>query len=418
MVPYVRRLIDDRLDARQPRLPAIALQGPKGVGKTATASQRAATVIPLHYADVRERFAADPSVLVRADGPVLIDEWQRWPESWDRVRSAVDDGLPQGQVILTGSSAPRGATVHSGAGRIVAFRMRPLSLAERSLESPTVGLSTLLEGSAAAEIGGSSELELGVYVEEIVASGLPGIRIQDPEEQADLLDAYVDNIVHREFPEQGYPVRKPETLRAWLTSYAAATSTTASYNRILDASTPGHSNKPATTTTITYRDAVEGLWLLDSLPAWSPSRHVLDRLVSAPKHQLADPAIAARLCGATENSLMLGRRHAGLLGRLFEHLVALSVQVYAELMGARVYHLRTRNGDHEVDLVVEGRDGRVVALEVKLAPSISDADVKHLHWLRGKLGDDLADAAVVTTGTHAYRRPDGIAVIPAALLGP
>lgn len=417
MAAYSRRLIDDRLDTRQPRLAAIALQGPKGVGKTATATRRARTVLPLQYAEVRERFAADPAVLTTADAPILVDEWQRWPEAWDRVRTAVDDGLPRGQVILAGSSAPRGATVHSGAGRIVTFRMRPLSLAERSLETPTVSVAAMLDGER-PEITGSSTVGLPDYVREIVASGLPGIHAMDPEDRTDLLDAYVDNIVQREFPEQGYPVRKPQTLRAWLTSYAAATSTTTSYNRILDASSPGQADKPAVTTTITYRDALEGLWLLDPLPAWTPSRNIFDRLAAAPKHQLADPALAARLCGATERSLILGRRHAGLLGPLFEHLVALSTVVYAQASRSRVHHLRTRNGDHEVDLIIEGSDGRVVALEVKLAASVSDADVKHLRWLRDRLGDDLADAAVITTGSHAYRRPDGIAVVPAALLGP
>lgn len=374
-------------------------------------------MLPLQFAEVRERFAADPAILTTADAPVLVDEWQRWPESWDRVRTAVDDGLAPGQVILAGSSAPRGATVHSGAGRIVTFRLRPLSLVERGVETPTTSLAVLLDGER-PDVDGSTSVSLPDYVREIVASGLPGIHGLEPEDRIDLLDAYVENIVQREFPEQGYPVRKPQTLRAWLTSYAAATSTTTSYNRILDASSPGQADKPAVTTTITYRDALEGLWLLDPLPAWSPSRNVFDRLVSAPKHQLADPALAARLCGATERSLLLGRRHAGLLGPFFEHLVALSILVYAEASRARVHHLRTRNGDREVDLIVEGRDGRVVALEVKLAAAVSDSDVKHLRWLRDKLGDDLADAAVITTGSHAYRRPDGIAVIPAALLGP
>jgi predicted AAA+ superfamily ATPase len=414
---YTRRIIDDRLDARQPRLAAIALQGPKGVGKTATATRRARTVLSLQYAEVRDRFAADPSILATVDAPVLIDEWQRWPESWDRVRAAVDDGLPSGQVILAGSSAPRGATVHSGAGRIVPFRIRPLSLAERGIETSTTSLAALLDGER-PEVSGSTGVGLPDYVREIVASGLPGIHGKDPQDRLDLLDAYVDNIVQHEFAEQGYPVRKPQTLRAWLTAYAAATATTASYNRILDASSPGQSDKPAVTTTITYRDALESLWLLDPLPAWSPSRNVFDRLVGAPKHQLADPALAARLCGATERSLLVGRRHAGLLGPLFKHLVALSILVYAQSSRARVHHLRTRNGDHEVDLIVERDDGRVVALEVKLAATVTDNDVKHLRWLRDRLGDDLADAAVITTGSHAYRRRDGIAVVPAALLGP
>jgi uncharacterized protein len=106
-----------------------------------------------------------------------------------------------------------------------------------------------------------------------------------------------------------------------------------------------------------------------------------------------------------------------LLGQLFESLVALSVRTYASRVQARVHHLRTSNGIHEVDLIVEGQDRRAVALEVKLAASVSDKDVEHLLWLRSKSPDLIADAAVITTGEFAYRRPDGVAVIPAVLLG-
>jgi predicted AAA+ superfamily ATPase len=111
-------------------------------------------------------------------------------------------------------------------------------------------------------------------------------------------------------------------------------------------------------------------------------------------------------------------RDGTLLGALFESLVTLSVHVYADAADARVSHLRTRRGDHEVDLIVTREDGRMLALEVKLAPVASDEDVTHLRWLRRHVGPDLLDAAVITTGPVAYRRPDGIAVIPAALLGP
>jgi len=114
----------------------------------------------------------------------------------------------------------------------------------------------------------------------------------------------------------------------------------------------------------------------------------------------------------------LAPRDGTLLGALFESLVTLSLRVYADSAGAKVHHLRTPRGDHEVDLVLTRDDGAVVAFEVKLAPTVDDADVTHLRWLRDRLGDELLDAVVVTTGPGAYRRPDGIAVVPAALLGP
>jgi hypothetical protein len=142
----------------------------------------------------------------------------------------------------------------------------------------------------------------------------------------------------------------------------------------------------------------------------------------APEHHLADPALAARLLAATHRSLLTAGgapgdvapvpRDGPLLGALFESLVALSVRVYAQAGGC-VYHLRARNGDHEVDLIIEGPDRGVVALEVKLTPTAGDSAVAHLRWLRDDIGDRLAGAVVVTSGPYAYRRPDGIAVVPA-----
>lgn len=144
-----------------------------------------------------------------------------------------------------------------------------------------------------------------------------------------------------------------------------------------------------------------------------------------PKHHLADPALAARLLGADVDALLdadpLGpavARDGPLLGKLFESLVALGVRVQAQAAEARAKHLRTHGGEREIDLIVERADHRVVAIEVKLGGTVDQRDVRRLHWLASKLGPDLLDSVVVTTGPEAYRRLDGIAVVPAALLGP
>ncbi len=302
------------------------------------------------------------------------------------------------------------------------MRMRPLSLAEREVESPTVSVANLLE--AGGDIAGSSQLRLADYVEEITASGFPAIRQLPARVRRAELDAYLANVVQREFPEQGYVVRKPESLRAWLAAYAAATSSTTAYTKILDAATAGIQDKPAKETTLSYRDALSSLWLLDPTPAWIPGHNHLDRLAQSPKHQLADPALAARLLGLDAPALLRAEQgstrltEGTILGALFEHLAALSLHVYAEAAEARVYHLRTRNGDHEVDFIVQRPDGCILAIEVKLADRVDDADVRHLAWLKNKVGGDLIDAVVVYAGEYAYRRRDGIAVVPLALLGP
>jgi predicted AAA+ superfamily ATPase len=419
---YLPRIVDTELDELIGGAPAIALEGPKGIGKTASLLRRANTAYAIDDPRQRVLLEADPERLSEDAPPILLDEWQRLPAIWDWVRRAVDRGAQPGRFLMAGSAVPKEAPVHSGAGRIVTLRMRPLSLAERNLEEPTISLARLLAGEK-PELRQQSRLKLRDYVEEIVASGFPAIRSSPPKVRRSLLDGYVQRIAQRDFEDQGRMVRKPEILLAWMRAYSAATATSASYNRILDAATPGEAEKPSRKATEAYRQILSDLWLLEPLPAWFPDRKTLSRLGQGPKHQLADPALAVRLLGLGPDALLSGEesgpeafRDGDLLGRLFESLVTLSLRVYAQPNEASVHHLRTRNGDHEVDLIVERDDGRALAIEVKLSPVVSDEDVRHLHWLRERMGGDLIDALVVTTGQHAYRREDGIGVVPAALL--
>ncbi len=319
---------------------------------------------------------------------------------------------------------PRRPATHSGAGRVVSVRMRPLSVAERGIESPSVSLRALLGGSRAA-IGGSTTIGLERYVEEILSSGFPGLRQLSGRPLRAQLDGYLDRIVERDFEEMGRTVRNPGALRRWMTAYAAASSTSASYETIRDAATSGQGEKPAKTSAIPYRDVLERLWIVDPVSAWLPTRNRIARLAAPPKHQLADPGLAARLLGVDAAALLEAApvgpsvpRDGTLLGALFEALVTLDVRVHAQAAEASVKHLRTHRGEHEVDLVVERADGRVVAIEVKLARNVSDDDTRQLRWLADQIGDDLLDALVISTGDDAYRRRDGIAVVPAALLGP
>nr|WP_054054474.1 DUF4143 domain-containing protein [Alloactinosynnema sp. L-07] len=424
MSSYLSRTVDTELDDLVPGLSAIALEGPKGVGKTATAERRSRTVFALDDPAKRELLEADPQRLDRAEPPVLVDEWQRHPAVWDWVRRSVDRDPSPGRFLLTGSATPVNSPTHSGAGRIVRVRMRPMSLAERGSQTPSVSLSDLLRGTRHT-VDGETSASLPWYTDEILRSGFPAIHGLPERARRAQLDGYLQRIVEHDFPEQGHRVRRPATLHAWLTAYAAATSTTTSYNAILDAATAGESDKPAKTTTIVYRDVLSQLWLLDPVPGWLPSFNHFTRLAQAPKHHLADPALTARLLGATQTSLLTGvatgplaPRDGVLLGALFESLIALNLRVYAQANEASVHHLRTRNGDHEVDFIIQRADHKVVAIEVKLSQTVDDSDVAHLRWLGDRLGPDLLDAAIITTGSHAYRRADGVAVIPAALLGP
>ncbi len=404
-------------------LPAIALEGPRGVGKTATAERRAGTAYYLDDPAQRALAEADARQVLTGKSPVLIDEWQRVPEVWDAVRRAVDRGAGPGSFLLTGSTTPSSAPTHSGAGRIVTVKMRPMSLIERGIVEPTVSLSTLLEGGR-EDLAGASDMKLADYVREIICSGFPGIRILSGRALRRQLDGYLARIMDTDFQEQGHAVRKPEVLSAWIQAYAAATATTASFETIRDAATGGYGDKPAKTTTQPYRDILRKLWIVDPVSPWLPSRNILNRLGQAPKHHLTDPALAVRILGLDSDALLSGEessvrvpRDGSLLGNIFESIVTLCARVYAQAADARIGHLRLQGGRREIDLIIERADRKALAMEAKLSGTVDDEDVKNLLWLREHLGTDLLDAIVVNTGPNAYRRLDGIGVVPAALLG-
>jgi predicted AAA+ superfamily ATPase len=417
---YVRRVVDDELDAVLPSLPAVLLDGPKAVGKTATAAKRATTTFRLGSQAERSVVEGDPRLVGFGERPILIDEWQRVPAVFDEVKQFVDSDRSGGQFLLTGS-APQAQT-HSGAGRITTCRMRPLSLYERIHIPDAISLRALLDGRA--EVSGHCDLTVLEYASEITAGGFPGLRHLEGEALDRQLDSYIDRIVDHDMLELGFRARRPATLRRWLRAYAAATATSASWEKIRDAATGGTDQKPTRKTTQPYIELLGALRVIDPVDGWQPTRNHLRALTAGPKHHLADPAIAARLVRRNASDLVHGAgpararpRDGSFLGALFESLVALSLRTYAQASNAAVGHLRTEGGRREVDFIVEGSKG-VIGIEVKLAAAVSGADGTHLHWLRRELGDECIDLVMLNTGPQAYRRSDGIAVIPFGLLGP
>lgn len=422
---YQRRIIDDQLDALLPDIQAILLDGTKGVGKTETALQRAVSVFRLDDPAQLQVVQASPELALKQPGPVLFDEWQRFPPIWDAIKRAVDSKVSGlGPFLLTGSAYVPEATTHSGAGRIHELRMRPMTLPERCVTTPLVSIKSLLNGGT--DIGMiNSAFKLEDYVEEIVVSGFPGIRPLKQSARQAQLDSYLINIVRKDIKEAGQNVRRPEAIIAWMRGYAAATSTPTSWEKIRNAATPGDDIKPAKTTLQPYIEILRMLRILDEVPAWLPTRNHLFVLGQAAKHHLADPALAARILGLTTEKLISGDvagnfvpRDGTFLGALFESLVTLNVRVFAQPLNAKVFHLRTSDNRHEVDLILESERGRILGIEVKLSPVVTDDDVKHLLWLKEKAKREVSDLVIITTGDSAYRRADGIAVVPLALLGP
>lgn len=421
--PYLPRVIDRRLLDLIEGLPAIAIEGAKSIGKTTSASRLAKSIIRLDDPATMDVVKADPARALDRGRPLLVDEWQRHPPIWDAVRRAVDEDGAPGQFILTGSAVPADAPAHSGAGRILSVRMRPLSFFERQLHPTTVSLAHLLRGTA-LNVMGESSITLEQYTDEILASGFPNIRERPQRFRADELRSYVSLLVTKGVKESGHYERTPATMAEWLRAYAAATATTASWETIRDAATPGHAGGISRPAAERYREALRASWMLDPLSAWIPGSSHLRRAGRAPKHHLADPALAASLVGIGKTGLLDGDGPAGIvrdgafLGALFESLVALSIRVYAEVLDAAVYHYRDAQGRREIDFIVEREDRAFVAIESKLGSTVGTDDVKHLVAMKELAGPRMLAGLVVNTGTTAYRRDDGILVVPLALLSP
>jgi predicted AAA+ superfamily ATPase len=429
MTERYKRHIEGFLAKVLESLPAIAIDGLKGVGKTESASTIAKTVYMLDRSPDRLFVENRMSRLDEDATPILIDEWQKLPEVWDFVRRSVDSDRAAGRFLLTGSVTAKNLDVHSGAGRIVRLRMYPLSLEERRLDNPSVKLSDLLGQTDpfTAEIEGETSVGFDRYMEEIALSGLPGQRVADELGRRLLFGSYLDNLLSHDFEQEGIRVRQPHVLKRWLTSYAAAVASTAAYNRILDAATAGDSEKPALKTTIAYREALERLWLIDELPAWLDGENYYSRLKNTPKHYLADTAFAVQLLGISIDALLgrdrnalpdtrFDKRYGNIIGRLLESLACQSLKAYASVLNAEVSYFHTENGEREIDFIVT-QGLRTVAVEVKAAPTVDDTDARHLVWLKKTMGRRLTDAVILTTGQIAYRRADGIAVVPMALFG-
>lgn len=405
-------------------LQAVMIDGPKGVGKTQTAMMFAKSVWQLDQESQRESLATNYDVLYDEEKPILLDEWQHLPEVWDRVRRMVDNHILPGSLILTGSIQSNNPNLHSGAGRIIRHRMRPLSLAERIQAPELISLKDCLEGNVPQKVWIKTEFAFPDYVSEILRSGFPQIRnISNPAVRRNHLDSYLSNITSHEFASQGITIRQPEKLRAWMRAYAAATATTTSYNKMLDAASSGESDKPAKETVIAYREALNSLWLIDDLPYWDLGENYLGHLKQTPKHYLADPALEARLLRLSCRDLITGKinnphdkDYGSTAGRLFESLCALSVRTYATALDADVSYARTRKGNREIDFVVQ-LDQSIVAIEAKMSSTVSCDDVQHLNWFAEKVGERVQERIILTTGNTAYRRTDGVLVIPAALFG-
>lgn len=414
---YLPRIVDAELDARLASAGAVVLEGPKACGKTSTAARRAASTVLLDVDEgARRVMEVDPSLVLEGARPRLLDEWQVEPRLWNLVRRAVDAGPGPGEFILTGSAVPEDSVDrHTGAGRFSFLRMRTLSLFESGHSSGAVSLAGLFAG--AASHAGDPGLTLDGIIDRVVCGGWPAQQGSAVGVAARAARDYLEQVRTVDISRVGDRRRDPERVGRLLRSLARNVATEVRTSTL--AADAGGADGPLSTITVRdYLDALSRLMVLEDQPAWSP--HLRSRAVlrSSPRRHFVDPSLAAAALGAGPEAL---RRDLELLGLLFESLVVRDLRVLCQPLGGEVRHYRDHYGN-EVDAIVQLSDGRWGAVEIKLGLGAVDAAASGLHRMVTNLDleriGEPAFLAVVTATGFAYRRDDGVDVIPVGALCP
>lgn len=407
MGPYRTRLLDPKLDALLAAQPAVMLVGPRAAGKTTTASRRAASTAHLDRAAEAGAFRADPDSALRSlSEPILLDEWQEVPGVLGAVKRAVDDDPRPGRFIITGSV--RGditSETWPGTGRIVRVTLQGMSVREQlgRVEGPCL-LDVLATGDS---VGLPASMpDLRDYVELALRGGFPAALDLDDTLRETWLESYVDQIVTRDAVALG-GIRDPARLRRYVQAYALNSAGVVTDETLLDAS--GLDRRTANA----YERLLTDLFVVEPLPAWTSNR--LQRLLHRPKRYFVDASLVGAILRADLVTVM---RDSDLLGRLLDTFVTAQLRAEREVALSRpdLYHVRERQGRHEIDLLAEVRGQRVIACEVKAtaAPTLSDAH--HLVWIRDRLEDRFAAGVVFHTGPALYQLAEHITAIPIAAL--
>lgn len=418
---YCSRIVDDRLRVLLNAFGGVEITGAKWCGKTWTALAHARSVDNLDEAETLEAALVDPRLVLQGAEPHLIDEWQEAPRVWDAARRSIDaHGGKKGQLILTGSSVPKPADIHhSGTGRFGKLRMRPMSLFEAGDSTGEISLRSLFDGEFDSA---RANTEIADVARWCCRGGWPSAIELEDEYALETPKAYIESVIEVSVPAFG---KSSETARRLMRALAANACQAVTYATLAkDMSGGDDQGAPTRVTVESYLALLEDLYLIESLPGWEPPLRSKRRLRTKPKRTFVDPSLAAALLGATPSRL---QRDMQTLGCLFENLCLRDARVYLSALGdGRVSYLRNDKG-LEVDAVLELGDGRWGAFEVKLSESkVTDESAGKLLRMRDMVLSNAAAqieppsfmAFLVGGGKFAYRRDDGVFIIPISLLGP
>jgi len=417
---YYPRIADELLTKKLRSSGAVLITGCKWCGKTMTASQKAKSRLFMQNPDKGPQYLlmADtkPSILLEGETPRLIDEWQMAPVLWDAVRFVVDERRAKGLFILTGSAVPKdNVTAHTGTGRISRLMMRTMSLFESKDSSGEISLKDLFDGKTG--MSGHSELSIEQIAYLICRGGWPGALDMDSYDALETSRNYVDAIVAEDISRIDGVERNPKRVEAVLKSLARNIATIAANTTILG-DIAGNDMSLSMTTLDEYLNALRRIFVIEDQPAWSPSLRSKTAIRTSAKRHFVDPSIATAILGISPDRLLAD---FNTFGFMFESLCTRDMRIYAQANDGSVFHYRDKNG-LEADMIIELRDGRWGAVEVKMGNKQIEEAAENLKKLASNVdaekNGEPSFLMVLTGGEYAFQRIDGVWNVPLGCLKP
>ena len=420
---YIKRIADRLLTDKLEAMGAVLIEGPKGCGKTTTAEQQAGSVIymddPENGGQYRQMAQTNIRMLLEGRTPRLIDEWQDVPKLWDAVRFEVDHRPDDGQFILTGSAVPanRDEIRHTGTARYAWLTMRPMSLWESGDSNGGVSLGALFLSQEMVGCENSADMEKMAFL--VCRGGWPK-SITKKSEKAALAQAieYYEAVTRTDISRVDDIQRNEERARRLMRSYSRHQGTQTSLSVILEDMRANESEDLSDTTISSYLSALRKIFVIEDMPAWNPNLRSKTAIRTSDTRYFVDPSIACAALGLGPTNLM---NDLNTFGLFFETMCIRDLRVYADALGGKVYHYRDKNG-LECDAVVHLRNGSYGLIEIKLGgDSLIEEGAGNLKTLSRKIDTDRMKSpsflmVLTAVGAYAYRRSDGVLVVPLSCL--
>lgn len=422
MKKYKLRIADNIIKRKLKGKGAVLVEGPKWCGKTTTAEQMANSVLYMaNPKDIKQNMMLadiNPSLLMEGQTPRLIDEWQIAPKLWDAVRFEVDHRDEEGQFILTGSAVPddMSQVKHTGTGRFAWVLMRPMSLFESGESNGAIRISDLFKSPE--QIAATNSLDIQDIAYLVCRGGWPKASFMDEEVALEQAYDYYDAIVKQDLSRVDGVTRNAERVKALMKSYARNQGGQVSNAALKADMLANDSDTLDEDTVLSYVNALKKIFVVEDMPAWNPNLRSKTAIRTSDTRYYIDASIAVAALGLGPNDLI---RDLEIFGLLFETMCIRDLRVFADALNGSVYHYRDKSG-LECDAVVHLRNGDYGLIEIKLG---GDTAIEHgaetLQSLAGKIDTDRMKSpaflmVLVGVGNYAYRRADGVYVVPIGCL--